>query len=109
MYAIIESGGKQYKVTEGMRVKLEKLPGTEGNDIQIREVLAINDGENVLIGSPFVEGASVDGKVVVQGRARKVIAFKYKRRKDMKKKIGHRQTYTELLVEKIHLEGTHGA
>jgi large subunit ribosomal protein L21 len=109
MYAIIQSGGKQYRIAEGTKVRLEKFPNAEGDEIDIREVLAVNDGEQTLIGSPYVEGAYVHGKVVSQGRARKVTIFKYKRRKDYKKKNGHRQPYTEFFVEKIFVEAPHGA
>lgn len=109
MYAIIQSGGKQYRVAEGKRVKVEKLLGGEGEDVRIKEVLAMNDGTTTIIGSPYVEGASVEGKVLSHGKARKVIVFKYKRRKDSKTKKGHRQPYTELLVEKISMEAPHGA
>jgi large subunit ribosomal protein L21 len=109
MYAIIESGGKQYRIAEGVAIKLERLSAAEGEDIRIAEVLAVNDGNNTIIGNPYVAGAYIDGKVVSQGRGKKVIIFKYKRRKDYKKKNGHRQLYTELLVEKIHLEESHGA
>lgn len=104
MYAIIENGGKQYRIAEGDRIRLEKLPVSNGEEVQIREVLAINNGVNTIIGSPYVQGAYISGRVLGQGRHRKVIVFKYKRRKDYKKKIGHRQHYTELLVEKIYME-----
>jgi large subunit ribosomal protein L21 len=109
MYAIIKSGGKQYRIAEGMSVKLELFPNAEGEEVDIKEVLAVNDGEQTLIGSPYVEGAYVHGKILSHGRAKKVIAFKYKRRKDYKKKIGHRQPFTELFVEKIFVEAPHGA
>jgi large subunit ribosomal protein L21 len=109
MYAIIENGGKQYKIIEGMKVRLEKLQVNEGEGITIKEVLAVNDGNSTTIGDPYVAGAYVDGKIISHGRGRKVIVFKFKRRKDYKKKNGHRQPYTELLVEKIHLEEPHGA
>jgi large subunit ribosomal protein L21 len=109
MYAIIQNGGKQYKILEGKKVKLEKLTVNEGEDVQIKEVLVVNDGSNTVIGSPYVEGASVNGKIVSHGKNRKVIVFKYKRRKDSKTKKGHRQSYTEVLVEKISMEAPHGA
>ena len=109
MYAIIKSGGKQYRIAEGMKIKLEKFAIAEGEEVDIREVLAVNNGEETLIGSPYVEGAYVHGKVLSHGKARKVTIFKYKRRKDYKKKIGHRQPYTELFVEKIVMEASHGA
>lgn len=109
MYAIIENGGKQYKIMEGKKVRLEKISANEGDDIQIKEVLAINNGENTILGNPYVEGAYISGKVVSQGRDKKVVVFKYKKRKDYKKKNGHRQHFTELLVEKIFTEAPHGA
>lgn len=109
MYAIIETGGKQYRISEGLKIKLEKLSGSEGEDVRINEVLAVNDGTNTFIGTPYVAGAYIDGRILSQGRGKKVIVFKYKRRKDYKKKNGHRQLYTELLIEKIHLEEPHGA
>lgn len=109
MYAIIENGGKQYKITEGERIKLEKLNIPEGEELKIKEVLAVNDGTNTIIGNPYVEGAYISGKVLTHGRQKKVIVFKYKRRKDYKKKIGHRQHFTEFLVEKIYMEAQHGA
>jgi large subunit ribosomal protein L21 len=109
MYAIIENGGKQYRITEGERIKLEQFPGGEGEDIQIKEVLVLNDGNSTIIGNPYIDGAFIQGKVVAHGRAKKVIIFKYKKRKDYKKKNGHRQPYTELLVEKIFMEAPHGA
>lgn len=109
MYAIVETGGKQYRVSEGTKVKVEQLSGNADDQVSLGQVLVVADGEKTLIGSPYVEGASVAGKIVSQGKARKVIVFKYKRRKDSKKKKGHRQSYTELLIEKIQMEATHGA
>jgi large subunit ribosomal protein L21 len=109
MYAIIQTGGKQYRISEGSKVRLERLSGGEGDGVRIDEVLAVNDGISTIVGSPYVSGAYIDGKILSQGRAKKVLVFKYKRRKDYKKKNGHRQLFTELLVEKIHLEDSHGA
>jgi large subunit ribosomal protein L21 len=109
MYAIIQSGGKQYRVTEGMKIRLEKLAGTEGDDVTIGEVLALSDGTTTTIGTPYVGGAAVTAKIVSHGKGRKVTVFKYKKRKDYKKKVGHRQWFTELLVEKIVPEASHGA
>jgi large subunit ribosomal protein L21 len=109
MYAIVESGGKQYRVSVGAKVKVERLSGAADDQVALGQVLAVNDGENTVIGSPYVEGASVTGRIVAQGKARKVTVFKYKRRKDSKKKKGHRQAYTELVIEKIQMEATHGA
>lgn len=109
MYAIIQNGGKQYKVAEGKKVKLEKLSVNTGDDVQIKEVLVVNDGSKTVVGSPYVEGAAVNGKVVAHGKNRKVVIFKYKRRKDSKTKKGHRQPFTEVLIEKISVEASHGA
>ena len=105
MYAIIETGGKQYTIKQGDKVRVEKLSGNTGDAVTIGTVLAISDGEHMVTGSPYVTGASVVGKVLAQAKADKVIVFKYKRRKDTKKKKGHRQLYTEFLVEKIDLQG----
>ena len=101
MYAIIESGGKQYKIEEGKKVKLEKITAPEGEEIRISNVLTINGANGTVIGHPYIDGAYINGKVIAQGRNRKVIIFKHKRRKDYKLKKGHRQAYTELLIEKI--------
>ncbi len=109
MYAVIENGGKQYRVAEGEKVRLEKFAGGDGEDVMIKEVLVVNDGNSTIIGTPYVDGAYIQGKVVSQGRAKKVIVFKYRRRKDYKKKNGHRQPFTEMLVEKIYMEAPHGA
>ena len=109
MYAIVETGGKQYRVSEGTKVRVERLSGNADDQVALGQVLVVNDGENTLVGSPYVEGASVTGKILAQGKAKKVIVFKYKRRKDSKKKKGHRQEYTELVIEKIQMEATHGA
>jgi large subunit ribosomal protein L21 len=109
MYAIIASGGKQYRIAEGQKVRVEKLSGNADDQITLGEVLVLNDGENTIVGTPYVEGASVTGKIVNQGRSRKVTVFKYKRRKDTKKKKGHRQSFTELMIEKIQMEAANGA
>jgi large subunit ribosomal protein L21 len=104
MYAIIESGGKQYKIEEGKKVKLEKIEAPEGEEVRISTVLAINGDSGTVVGNPYIDGAYVNGKVVAQGRDKKVTIFKYKRRKDYKVKKGHRQFYTELLIDKIVME-----
>jgi large subunit ribosomal protein L21 len=109
MYAIIESGGKQYRIAEGERVRVEKLPGGADDQITLREILAVHDGEKTVVGTPYVEGASVTGRITAQARAKKVIVFKYKRRKDTKKKKGHRQPFTEIVIEKIQMEEGNGA
>ena len=104
MYAIIASGGKQYKITEGNKVKLEEIAAAPGEDVQLKDVLMVDTGQGAIVGTPFVKGAYVQGKVIAQGRDEKVTVFKYKRRKDYKVKKGHRQHYTELLIEKIIVE-----
>lgn len=97
MYAVIETGGKQYTVKTGDKVKIEKLDLNEGDTAVFDKVLFIADGDDVKIGKPFVEGAKVEGKVLKQGRDRKVIVYKYKAKKNERKKKGHRQPFT--LVE----------
>ena len=101
MYAIIVTGGKQYKVSEGDVVFIEKLDAAQGDTVKFDQVLAIG-GENTVIGTPVVEGASVEAKVVAQGKAKKVIVFKYKPKKGKKTKQGHRQPYTKVQIEKIN-------
>ncbi len=101
MYAIIVTGGKQYKVSEGDVVFIEKLDAAQGDTVKFDQVLAIG-GENTVIGTPVVEGASVEAKVVAQGKAKKVIVFKYKPKKGEKTKQGHRQPYTKVQIEKIN-------
>ncbi|AST92730.1 50S ribosomal protein L21 [Sutcliffiella cohnii] len=101
MYAIIETGGKQIKVEEGQVVYIEKLDAVEGDTVTFDKVLFVG-GENVKVGSPVVEGASVTAKVEKQGRAKKITVFKYKAKKNYRKKQGHRQPYTKVTVEKIN-------
>lgn len=109
MYAIIQTGGKQYKVEEGMKLKVERLKAQEGDEIKIKEILALNDGEHLVVGNPFLPYVHVVGKVISHGKAKKVTVFRFKRRKDYKKKRGHRQPYTELLIEKIVREVKDGS
>ena len=101
MYAIIETGGKQYKVSEGDVVFIEKLAVEEGAAVKFDKVLAVG-GENTVIGTPVVEGASVDAKVLAQGKGKKIIVFKYKPKKGSKTKQGHRQPFTKVQIEKIN-------
>ncbi|MCR2820533.1 50S ribosomal protein L21 [Lederbergia panacisoli] len=101
MYAIIETGGKQLKVEEGQAIYVEKLDVVEGESFTFDKVLFVG-GENVKVGSPFVEGATVTAKVEKQGRAKKIVVFKYKSKKNYHKKQGHRQPYTKVVVEKIN-------
>lgn len=102
MYAIIETGGKQYKVNEGSIIKVEKLDVQAGEKITLNQVLLLNDENgNVKIGNPLVAGAAVTAEVLEQGKNKKVIVYKYKRRKNYRRKQGHRQPYTKIKVEKI--------
>lgn len=100
-YAIVETGGKQYKVSEGDAINVEKLPVDQGDEVRLDRVLFVNKGGNVQIGKPTVEGASVVAKVQRHDRARKIVVFKYKPKKRYRRKQGHRQAYTRLLIEKI--------
>ncbi len=101
MYAVIKTGGKQYKVSEGDVLKVEKLNAAPGDEIEISDVLMVVDGEDVQIGKPVVESASVKAKVIEQGRSKKVIVFKKKRRKGYKVKNGHRQPYTAIEIQAV--------
>ncbi len=100
MYAIIKNGGKQYKVTEGDELSLDKMSLEAGTVIEIKEVLAVNAGE-LKMGAPFVEGAIVTAEVMREGRDRKVITFKKRRRKDSKVKRGFRRDFTRVRITKI--------
>ncbi len=100
-YAIIETGGKQYKVAEGDVLFVEKLSAEEGSAVKFDKVLAVG-GDKAAIGAPVVEGASVDAKVLANGKGKKIIVFKYKPKKGSKKKQGHRQPFTKVQIEKIN-------
>ena len=100
MYAVIKTGGKQYKVTEGEFLKVEKLEGQVGDSIEFAEILMVG-GEKIVVGAPLVAGATVTAKIAVQGKDKKVLVFKSKRRKDSRKLRGHRQFRTVLKIEKI--------
>ena len=101
MHAIIETGGKQYKVAEGDTLFIEKLPVEAGEAVTFDKVLAVIDGENVTVGTPVVEGAKVDASVVKNGKGKKILAFKYKPKKGYRKRQGHRQPYTKVTIGKI--------
>ena len=103
MYAIIETGGKQYKVQNGDQVKVEKLSAEAGNTVVFDKVLACGEGSDIKVGTPYLEGLTVEGEVVESGKGDKVIIFKYKAKKDYRKKQGHRQPYT--LVEITSVAG----
>ena len=101
MYAIIETGGKQYKVTEGDIIRVEKLAAEEGSEYTFDQVLAVNDG-SLKVGNPTVDGAKVTATVMGNGRGKKVIVYKYKRKSGYHKKAGHRQAYTQVKIESIN-------
>ena len=101
MYAVIKTGGKQYRVSEGETLKVEKLEVEPGKKVTFDEVLMIANGDKVQVGSPHVTNASVDAKVISQGKGKKVHILKFKRRKHSMKQQGHRQLYTEIQIDKI--------
>ena len=101
MHAIIETGGKQYKVAEGDTLFIEKLPAEAGDAVTFRKVLAVIDGDKLTVGTPVVEGAKVDASVVKNGKGKKIIVFKYKPKKNYRRKQGHRQPYTKVTIGKI--------
>ena len=102
MYAIIETGGKQYNVTEGDFVYVEKLDAEDGAAVNFDKVLAVGGEGEFKVGAPFVEGATVTGTAVKTGKAKKIIIFKYKAKKGYRRKQGHRQPYTKVQIEKIN-------
>ena len=102
MYAVIVTGGKQYKVAEGDTIFVEKLNAEEGAAVTFDNVLAVSDGESLTVGAPTVEGASVTAKVIKQGKAKKIYVFKMKRKKNERSKKGHRQPYTKVVIEAIN-------
>ncbi len=101
MYAIIATGGKQYKVSEGDIITIEKLGIEAGEKVTFDQVLAVS-GDDLKIGNPTVDGATVDATVVKEGRGKKIIVYKYKRKTGYHKKNGHRQSYTQVKIEKIN-------
>lgn len=101
MYAVIESGGKQYRVTPGDVIQVEKLDATEGQTVDLNQVLMVSDEQGVRVGSPMVAGATVTAKVRSHGRGDKIRVFKMRRRKHYRKTMGHRQYYTELEITGI--------
>ncbi|HEX5064610.1 MAG TPA: 50S ribosomal protein L21 [Myxococcota bacterium] len=101
MYAVVRSGSKQYRVEPGQRVRVEKLAGSVGDAVELGEVLLIGGEGSPRFGTPLVSGAKALGKIVGQGRSAKVMLFKAKRRKNYRRKQGHRQAYTEILVDRI--------
>ena len=102
MFAVIETGGKQYKVTEGDILFIEKLGVEDGEKVTFDKVMALSDGEKTTVGVPYVEGATVTANVIKSGKGKKVLVMTYKPKKNEKKKKGHRQPYTKVQIEKIN-------
>ncbi|MBQ2867997.1 MAG: 50S ribosomal protein L21 [Firmicutes bacterium] len=105
MYAVIETGGKQYRVQQGDVISVEKLSVEAGEKVTFDKVLVVNDGEGLTVGTPCVEGATVGATVVENGKGKKVVIFKYKAKKDYRKKQGHRQPYTMVKIDEIAVGG----
>ena len=103
MHAIIEPGGKQYKVAEGDTLFIEKLPNEAGDTVTFDKVLAVIDGDKITVGTPVVEGAKVDASVVKNGKGKKILVFKYKPKKGYRKRQGHRQPYTKVTIGAISM------
>ncbi len=101
MYAIVNTGGKQYKIQQGDVLRVEKIPGEVGSPVSFDKVLMFSDGENVNIGRPVIDNVAVRGHIVDQGKNKKIIVFKYKRRKRYRRKLGHRQQYTAIKIDSI--------
>lgn len=101
MYAVIKTGGKQYRVSEGDVIYVEKLAAEAESDVEFAEVLAVGDDGKAKIGAPYVKGAVVKGKVLKQGKAKKITVFTYRPKKDSKRKLGHRQPYTKIEITSI--------
>ncbi len=102
MYAIVVTGGKQYKVQEGDVIFVEKLDVAEGDTVTLDKVLAVSNGTDLNVGAPYVDGAAVTAKAVKNGKDKKIIVYKYKPKKGYHKKQGHRQPYTKLEIQKIN-------
>ena len=101
MYAVIKTGGKQYRVAAGQKLKIEQIPADIGQEISLDQVLSVGEGEQIKIGTPFVDGAAVKATVLAQGRHPKIKIFKMRRRKHYQKRQGHRQNYTEVRIDAI--------
>jgi large subunit ribosomal protein L21 len=101
MYAVIKTGGKQYRVAQGDRLRVEKLAGNVGDTVSLGEVLLVGEGDGVKVGAPLVSGAKVEAKIVAQDRGKKIIIFKFRRRKNYRRKTGHRQPFTALEITGI--------
>jgi large subunit ribosomal protein L21 len=101
MYAVIKTGGKQYRVAAGDKLRIEKLAGNVGDTLTFSEVLLVGEGDNLKIGAPLVDGAKVEAKITAQDRAKKITIFKFRRRKNYHRKIGHRQPFTAVVITSV--------
>jgi len=101
MYAVLVTGGKQYRVQEGDVLFVEKLEAEVETTVELTEILAVGKEDGLIVGKPVVEGAKIVAKILAQGKAKKIVVFKFKRKKDYRKKQGHRQAYTKIQIEKI--------
>jgi large subunit ribosomal protein L21 len=101
MYAVVSTGGKQYRVQKGETLRVEKIPGEVGSKVTLDKVLMLADGENIRVGQPLLEKAAVQASIVEQDKAKKILVFKYKRRKRYRRKKGHRQPFTAIRIDGI--------
>ncbi len=101
MYAILETGGKQYRVSEGDVITVEKIPGEAGDAVEFDKVLLLSNDGDVKVGSPYIEGAKISGEIVETGKGKKIIVFKYKSKKDYRRKQGHRQPFTAVEITSL--------
>jgi large subunit ribosomal protein L21 len=101
MYAVVNTGGKQYKVQKGETLRIEKIPGEVGSSVTFDKVLMLADGENIRVGQPVLENVAVQARIVEQDKAKKILIFKYKRRKRYRRKNGHRQPFTAIRIDGI--------
>lgn len=102
MYAVVESGGTQFTVEEGSRIRVPRIEGSAGDKVTLDKVLLISDGKEPQVGKPYLSKASVDAELVAQAKADKLLSFKYKKRTKSRRTLGHRQAYTELKITKIN-------
>lgn len=105
LYAILETGGKQYKVSPGKTFRVEKLPGGRGDSLVFEKVLAVSDDGDIKVGSPYLEGTTIKGTIVRQGKARKILVFKYRAKSNYRRRYGHRQPFTEVRVDSVEGNG----
>jgi len=101
MYAVVSTGGKQYRVQKGETLRVEKIPGEGGSKVTLDKVLMVADGESIRVGQPLIEKAAVQASIVEQDKAKKILVFKYKRRKRYRRRKGHRQPFTAIRIDGI--------